>query len=32
MRSLRCGSDSLLETLEEVSNRLLLTRQHTTFD
>ena len=32
MRSLRCGGNSALETPTEGSNRLLLTRQHATFD
>ena len=32
MRLLRCGDDGLLKTLAEVSDCLLLTRQHSTFD
>ena len=32
MRSLRCGGDSPFKTCAEGSNRLLLTRQHSTFD
>jgi hypothetical protein len=31
MRSLRCGSDSPFKTLAEASDRLLLTRQYSTF-
>ena len=32
MRSLRCGGDGSLKTRAEGSDRLLLTRQHSTFD
>ncbi len=32
MRSLRCGGDGSLKTGSEGSDRLLLIRQHSTFD